>query len=93
MTLNLTVYALGRGFYEAHLGSTVLCRSKTPFLSAARVLLEANHAPETQLTMTHEGSTVVAMRATVGTAAAQSVVDNDSNGPRFTPYRAFNAET
>lgn len=93
MQLNITITPLGRGLFEARLGPTVLCRSKTPFLSAARVLLEASHAPETLFTMTHEGSTVVAMRATLEAAAAQSVVDNDSNGPRFALYRAFNAET
>jgi hypothetical protein len=87
MTLNLTVYPLGRGLYEARLGSTVLCRSKTPFLSAARALLEANHAPETQLTMAHEGSDVVAMRATLGTAARLTVEETHRSGPNFRPYR------
>ena len=49
--------------YEARLDGELLCLSRTPFLAAARALLEAGHAPETEIAMTHAGSDLVALRA------------------------------
>ena len=91
MTLNLIVSPLPTSpsgqHYEARLDGMVVCRSRTPFLSAARALLEAGHAPGTILTMRHEGSDTVSLRATLGAAAKLTVVENSREGPRFACYR------
>jgi hypothetical protein len=44
--------------YEARLDGALICLSRTPFLAAARALLEAGHAPETEIAMMHAGSDV-----------------------------------
>jgi len=95
MTLNIVVSprsltTKGR-LYEARLDGVTLCQSLTPFLSAARVLLDAGHAPDTILTMTHEGSSVVSLRSTLSRAAKLTVVDNRHEGPRFAKYRPLPA--
>lgn len=91
MTLNIIVTSsslTSKGqIYEARLDGEVLCRSLTPFLSAARVLLDARHSPDTVVTMRHEGSPVVSLRSTLGRAAKLTVIDNRHEGPRFAKYR------
>jgi hypothetical protein len=84
MILNLIISPLplspsGR-FYEARLDAAVVCRSRTPFFSAARVLLKAGYAPDTVLTMIHEGSDTASLRATLGSAAKLAVVENSREG-------------
>ena len=71
--------------YEARLDGELLCLSRTPFLAAARALLEAGHAPETEIAMTHAGSDVVALRARLGDAAHLTVRE-DQKGARFVTY-------
>ena len=82
----LPVSPSGR-FYEARLDGAVVCRSRTPFFSAARVLLKAGYAPDTILTMIHEGSDTASLRATLGSAAKLAVVENSREGPRFDRYQ------
>jgi len=91
MTLNIIVSPRSlttKGqIYEARLDGVPLCQSLTPLLSAARVLLDAGHAPDTVVTMAHEGSSVVSLRSTLAKAAKLTVVDNQHEGPRFAKYR------
>ena len=95
MTLNIIVSPRSlttKGqVYEARLDGVTLCQSLTPFLSAARILLDAGHAPDTVITMTHEGSSVVSLRSTLAKAAKLTVVDNQHEGPRFAKYRPLPA--
>jgi hypothetical protein len=95
MTINIDVQPIGSrsgrympGF-QAFLGERLICESKTPFLSAARVLLREGVAPDTPLTMTHQGSSTVSLRSTVGVAAGLVVDETEKSAPRFKPYREF----
>lgn len=81
------VTPLGRGRYAARLNGRLLCESRTPLLSAARALLREGVAEDTILTMSHEGTSVVSLRAPIGVAAALAVVESEREGPRFTRHR------
>lgn len=70
------------GRYAALVGHEELCRSRQPFLDAARVLLAAGHPPETVLTTRHQGSDIVAQRSTIGEAARWTVNERDRGGLR-----------
>lgn len=94
--MNIVIKAIGTVQYEALLYGEVLCRSRTPFLSAARKLLARGLAPETELTATQPGSPVVCLRSTLGEAAHWTVVENDPAeagmafpGPAVAPGSAF----
>lgn len=90
--MHIHVQPTGPGRYSARLGDRLLCESRTPFLSAARVLLQEGVAEETILTMTHRGSSVASLRAPLGVAAGLRVVENDRTGPRFDRYQTPPAE-
>jgi hypothetical protein len=77
--------------FRAFVGERLLAESKTPFLSAARVLLREGVDPSTPLTMTHQGSTTVSLRSTVSVAAGLVVDETEKSAPRFKPYREFPA--
>jgi hypothetical protein len=95
MTINIDVQPIGlrNGRYvpgfQAFLGDHLLAESKTPFLSAARVLLREGVAPSTPFTMTHKDSSTVSLRSTVGVAAGLVVDETEKSAPRFKPYREF----
>jgi hypothetical protein len=57
----------GRWYGALHGCDIVL--SRTPLLSAARVLLAGGTEPDTPLLMQHEGDNIISMRTTVGEAA------------------------
>lgn len=78
--------------YEVRLDGEIVTTSRTPFLSAARVLLEREHSPDTILTMSYAGSDTVALRATLGAAAKLTVIETETVGPRFGRYRPPPAE-
>jgi hypothetical protein len=73
--------------YEARLDGEVVTISKTPFLSAARVLLEQGHSPDTILAMSRAVSDTGSLRATLGAAAKLTVMETETVGPRFGRYR------
>lgn len=88
MALKIVISPEGRGRYSARLGNNRLCNSSsTPLLTAARVLLNEGVSPNIVITMTHEGASEVAMKATLGKAAKLTVVENDKEGPRLSKYR------
>ena len=81
------VTPVGQGRYTAAVGDRALvANSRTPFLSAARVLLDEGADPGAELAMRHCGSKTV--RTTVGATAGMSVSDPDSgkSPPHLTPY-------
>lgn len=94
--LNLTVQPVGsrNGRYVpkflAFLGERLLTESKTPLLTSARILLAEGVHPDTVITMTHRGSSVVAMRSTVEAAAGLVVEETETRGPRFRKYHPLN---
>jgi hypothetical protein len=59
--------------FHAYLDGRWLCRSSTPFISAARVLMREGQDPETILTMRHRGSMTVALRGKLGRVAGTKV--------------------
>jgi hypothetical protein len=85
-TISITVCSVGRGRFAAFLDGRMLCVSKTPLLSAARVLQAEGVSATTRLEMVHEGSAIVAIRTTVGVAAGLRVSETGSM-PRFVPWR------
>jgi hypothetical protein len=89
--MHITIMPKGQ-LYQAQLDGEALCVSRTPFLSAARILLERGHSSGTILTMSHAGADTVSLRSTLGTAAKLTVIENETAGPRFGRYRPPPAE-
>jgi hypothetical protein len=87
--LTITISPAGKESYHARLGSRHLCTSKTPFFSAARVLIADGADPAAILAMTREGSAVVDLRGRLGSAAGLTILENGTIGPVLKPYRAF----
>jgi hypothetical protein len=85
--MNITIRPLGRGRFAASVGQRLLCESKTPLLTAARILQAEGIPDNTPINMTHEGSPVVALRSTVGEAAGKIVHETDREGPKLKRYR------
>ncbi len=90
--MNITIRPLGRGRFAASVGQRLLCKSKTPFFTAARILQAEGLPDDTPITMTHEGSSIVSMRSTVGEATRWIVVETDTQGPTLKPYRPMSPE-
>ena len=90
--MNITIRPLGRGRFAASLGQRLLCQSKTPLLTAARILQAEGVPDDTLISMTHEGSSIVAMRSTIGKAASRIVEETDTRGPKFKTYRPMSAQ-
>jgi hypothetical protein len=63
-----------------------LAHSRTPLLSAARELQRRGVRDTAEIGMRHAGSTVIAMRTTVGAAARLTVIENDRGGPWLGAY-------
>jgi len=96
--LNITVVPVGqRGGkfvpkYLAYLGDRLLCESRTPFLTAARILQAEGIPDETPITMSHKGSSVVSFKTTIGIAAGLIVEETETRSPTFRKYRPFPSE-
>jgi hypothetical protein len=67
----ITVASVGYlGNWSASMHGRVICASvRLPLVAAAKVLLAEGFAPETEIAMKHEGSTIVAMQGKIGTLA------------------------
>jgi hypothetical protein len=63
-----------------------LCSARTPFCSAARVLLQQGHDPASTIFMKREGETSSSLKGTLGVVAKLTVRENDSAGPIFVAY-------
>jgi hypothetical protein len=79
---------LGRFKAEAH-GGILTKATRQPFFEAARELRAAGVSPETELTASHAGSKIVAMRSTVGAAAKWTIEERDRGGLRKRLWRPF----
>jgi hypothetical protein len=90
--MNINIRPLGRGRFAAFLGQRLLCKSKTPLLTAARILQAEGVPDDTPISMSHEGSTVVSMKSTVGKAASLIVEETDTTGPKLKTYRPMSAQ-
>jgi hypothetical protein len=56
--------------WSASIDDRVICASvRSPLVAAAKALLAEGHAPETEIAMKHEGSTIIAMRGKIGALA------------------------
>lgn len=75
--------------YQAYLGDTVLCTSRTPFFEGARVLLSRGYDPNTGLTLRHRGAAHVSLRSTISAAAGQTVIENSREGPILGVYELY----
>lgn len=62
--------------------------TRTPLLSAARVLFQEGHDPISVIFMTREGETAWSLKAPLGVAAKLTVRENETAGPVFAPYDA-----
>jgi hypothetical protein len=85
---NVIVHPVGTTTWAMTVDGEDLGSSRTPLLAAARILLQRGEAHETELTLQHRGSDVVAMRTTVGVAAGLTVWERDDGHARFETYRA-----
>lgn len=72
--MRLDVRKLSQTLYEASVNGEVLCLSRTPLLTAARLLMRRGVDPNTELRMVRLGSNVTIMRSRIGDAAELAVV-------------------
>jgi hypothetical protein len=73
-------------------GTTIIARSTTPFLDAARTLLAQGAAPDAPFVMRHAGQDHDALRTTVGVAAGLSV-DDSGGKPTFRAYKPYDGRS
>jgi hypothetical protein len=71
------------GSFEAVLDGETLCRSRQPFITSARILIERGYDPDMVLTMQHAGSNTIALRGRLGAVAKVEVF-----GTKFLKQRA-----
>lgn len=84
----------GKGQYDAHLqdGSLLISSTITPFFSSARELKARGIPDDTELSMSHAGSTAISMRSTIGVASGLTVAENAKQSLILRKYRPFDAE-
>jgi len=86
ITIIVAPIASSPGWFTAKLTSdadVLVTSSRTPFLDAARRLLEIGYSPETLAIMRHAGSQVDSLRATISDAAALTVTTAGNGRPVF----------
>jgi|SRR5215208_3348179 len=76
------------GLYTASLDGRLLCTEREPFLAAARVLLAEGVPADTPIVMRRLGSSVDALRSTVGVAAGLAVREEQGRGPEIVRWKA-----
>ena len=78
------------GVFAAKIDGRPICRSRTPFCTSARLLIERGYAPGAILVMRHAGNSTDALTATIGAAARLTVEEGDRE-PRFRLWKPFRA--
>ena len=73
--------------YEVRLHGRLLCESRTPFFSAARVLALEGADPDTVLEMVRSDTNAVCLRGRLGFLSRLTVKENETEGPCFARYR------
>jgi hypothetical protein len=76
-----------RDTYEVFIADEMICKTRTPLCSAARILLDRGIDPDTILEKVRKGSTRVDMRAVIGEAAKLTVWDGGKYTPQFAKYK------
>ena len=81
--MKIIVRPTGKGQFSAALedGRVLVASSRTPFFSAARVLLREGVDPATKIAMIHATSGTESLRSTVGAAAELGVSESGPRGP------------
>lgn len=87
--MRIDVRKLTATLYEVSVNGEVLCQSRTPLLSAARILLRRGVDPDTELRMVRIGSNTTLMQARLGEALGLTVVEGDGPDPRFGKSRGL----
>jgi hypothetical protein len=80
----------GQLFNSSIDGRRIVWSSTTPFLDAARVLINEGVTPYTPIFMFHEGCSYYSLKSTVGKAAKLTVIGR-GHGPTFRPWRALSS--
>jgi hypothetical protein len=78
------------GVFAAKVDGRLICRSRTPFCTSARLLIERGYAPGAIMVMRHVGNSTDALIATIGAAARLTVEEGDRE-PRFRFWKPFRA--
>jgi hypothetical protein len=86
MIIRIQVKETRNGRYEARMGSTLVCTSRTPFLASARELLRLGFEEDDTLEMVRESGRVD-MRGRLGKASLLAVEEGQRRGPLFVKYR------
>lgn len=86
---SVITYPVGQREWAMEVNSWNRGVSRTPLLSAARLLLAEGVPPDAPLTLQHRGSDTIAMRTTVGAAAELTVEEGDRPSPRFRKFKEF----
>jgi hypothetical protein len=80
---------VGVGASKLEDGTVLLESVRIPFFSAARKLLESGVSPDEMLEMQHKGSSIIALRQRIGSAAKLTVKERDKAGLVIEPYVPF----
>jgi hypothetical protein len=91
MSVIVTISRRGNGRYLARVDGLELLVSRTPFLVAARKLLEFGYSPNDMIVMRHSGSEVDCLTSTIGAAARLRVSEPDDGkqSPTFRAWRPY----
>ena len=84
LTISVSPWLKHPGSFIATFDGRELCRSRRPFLSAARTFRRDGFHELTRLDLIHAGSATIALTSTIGAAAG---LDVNEDGPRFCRYR------
>jgi hypothetical protein len=87
----ITVNPHGDGLYLAVVDGLPRWVSRTPFLVAARKLLELGYSPNDTIAMRYSGSEVDCLTSTIGEAARLRLIepDNGKQSPTFRAWRPY----
>jgi len=91
--IEVIVSPLPRARYRMTIDGRDYGTSNTPLFTAARLLLNEGHDPETILQMRHDGSSIPSMKGRIGRLAGLTVIEDEKRGPRFGSYRPFSRDT
>ena len=75
------------GMWLVRVDGAELCRSKTPFFSAARALLDRGYDPNALLRWVDAKTGKTRLTGILGKAAKLTVLEDDRGVVRFAPYR------
>jgi hypothetical protein len=70
-------------------GEQLVVSSRTPFLDAARILVERGYDTNSVLIARHAGSDINCLIAKIGVAAALTVAEGERDAPRFRSWKAM----